>query len=203
MLFKKQILLLALFIGFSAGFAQDTSHILKVIFRYGSIPAPGHEEREYREVGGLFGGHVSLGLDSLEIGFSNKRRVHTFQKSDNPTGYYYWEYLKYYEDSLVSKKSATIEIPLTHEKYNKLREILVGYIENTPYDYAFFGIRCASATYEVLGQIGIVEPLSYNRNIIRNFYPRLFRRKMLRLARKNNYTIIRQNGRGTRIWEGG
>ena len=40
--------------------AQE-SRMIRVFFRYGSIPVQGHEDSEYQEVGGFFGGHVSLG----------------------------------------------------------------------------------------------------------------------------------------------
>lgn len=37
--------------------AQE-SRMIRVFFRYGSIPVQGHEDSEYQEVGGFFGGHV-------------------------------------------------------------------------------------------------------------------------------------------------
>ncbi len=92
-------------------------------------------------------------------------------------------------------------VPLTTEQYEKLRSILINYIENTPYDYAFFGMRCASATYDVMSQIGLFKPLPRFRNVVSNFYPRRFRAKMFRLAQEKHYTVIKHTGRLTRIWE--
>jgi hypothetical protein len=181
-------------------FGQD-SHLLKVFFRYGSVPEIGYEHIEYEETGGLKGGHVSLGIDSLEIGFTNKNRINIFPKKTDHNGIFYWEYLKDFENQGLGKKYITFLIPLTMDQYQKLRGILMAYINNPPYDYAFFGMRCASATYEVLSQIGIMEPMSWRKNIRSNFYPRLFRRKMTELARKNGYTVIKVKGRRTRIWE--
>lgn len=175
--------------------------MLKVFFRYGSIPDIGYEYIEYEEVGGLKGGHVSLGIDSLEIGFTNDGTIHLFSRSDNIKGVYYWEYLKDFEDQVSDKKYITFVVPLTGDQYVKLRTILLGYIDAPPYDYAFFGMRCASATYDVLSQIGLFKPRTRVNNIISNFYPRLFRRKMSALAHKNDYTVMRVNGRKTRIWE--
>jgi len=189
-----------LMVGFGASFAQEP-HLLKVFFRYGSIPEIGYEYVEYEEVGGLQGGHVSMGIDSLEIGFTNDKRIHVFPQKDHINGVFYWEYLKDFEDQVFDKKYITFLIPITEEQYFKLRTILLAYIDESPYDYAFFGMRCASATYEVLSQIGLFESKTRVRNIISNFYPKLFRRKMFELARKNGYTVIKVKGRKTRIWD--
>jgi hypothetical protein len=185
---------------FGASFAQEP-HLLKVFFRYGSIPEIGYKYIEYEEVGGLQGGHVSIGIDSLEIGFTNDKTIHFFPQKDHMEGVFYWEYLKDFEDHVSDKKYITFVIPITQDQYIKLRKILLAYIDNSPYDYAFFGMRCASATYDVLSQIGLFEVLTPAKNMISNFYPKLFRRKMFQLARKNEYTVIRVKGRKTRIWD--
>jgi len=183
----------------TASYGQE-SHLLKVFFRYGSIPEIGYEYVEYEEIGGLQGGHVSLGIDSLEIGFTNEGNIHVFPKK-NASGVFYWEYLKDFEDHASDKKYVTYLVPITEEQYVKLRKILMTYIEEPPYDYAFFGMRCASSAYEVLSQIGLFEPKSRLGNIVSNFSPRLFRGKMAELARKKGYSVIKVKGRKTRIWE--
>jgi len=187
-------------VGFGASFAQEP-HLLKVFFRYGSIPEIGYEYIEYEEVGGLQGGHVSFGIDSLEIGFTNDKIIHLFARKDCIKGVFYWEYLKDFEDQVSDKKYITFLIPITEEQYIRLRTILLAYIDNSPYDYAFFGMRCASATFDVLSQIGLLEPKTRAENIISNFYPKLLRRKMFQLARQHGYTVVRVKGRKTRIWE--
>lgn len=200
MVIKRWLLVFGILLTVTALCAQE-EHIIRVIFRYGSIPVHGYEEVEYEEVGGLYGGHVSLGIDSLEIGFTNRKTIHIFNNKDNFNSLFYWEYLKNYEDQLLTKKVVVFLVPLTGEQYNQLRAILMEYIENTPYDYAFFGMRCASATYDVLSQIGLFESLPRIRNIVSNFYPRRFRAKMFRLAQENHYTVVKHTGRLTRIWE--
>ncbi|MFA6128669.1 MAG: hypothetical protein WC699_15320 [Bacteroidales bacterium] len=197
---KRYWLAVIFFIGFGALFAQE-QHILKVFFRYGSIPEIGYEYVEYEEVGGLQGGHVSLGIDSLEIGFTNGKVIHVFPDKNHPEGVYYWEYLKDFEDHVIGKKYITFLVPITDEQYNKLKTLLLDYINNPPYDYAFFGMRCASATYDILSQIGIFKPQTRTLTVISNFYPRLFRRKMTKLAREKGYTVVKVKGRITRIWE--
>jgi len=181
-------------------FAQE-EHLLKVFFRYGSIPETGYEYIEYEETGGLHGGHVSLGLDSLEIGFTSENVIHLFARKNDIKGIFYWEYLRNFEEQVAGKKYITFLVPLTQDQYIKLRSILMAYIDTPPYDYAFFGMRCASATYDVLSQIGLFKSVSRGQMIISNFYPRLFRRKMMELAHKNGYSIIRIKGRKSRIWE--
>lgn len=197
---KSLYLLTLLFLVSAVSSGQET-HVLKVFFRYGSIPEIGYEYIEYEEVGGLSGGHVSLGIDSLEIGFTNVKGIPVFARKNRIQGLYYWEYLKDFENQVSDKKYITFLIPISEEQYLKLKGILLNYMADTPYDYAFFGMRCAAATYEVLSQIGVFKQRNRTATIISNFYPRLFRRKMFELARKNGYTVIRANGRKTRIWE--
>jgi len=193
------LIVLAILAG-TRSIAQE-QHLLKVFFRYGSIPETGYEYVEYEETGGLQGGHVSLGIDSLEIGFTNEKIIHIFPRKDNNHGVFYWEYLKDFEDQVADKKYITFLIPISEEQYIHLKAILSSNIDESPYDYAFFGMRCASATYDVLSQIGIFQPQSRAKMIASNFYPRMFRRKMTELARKNGYTVVRVKGRKTRIWE--
>ena len=187
-------------IGFGASFAQDP-HSLKVFFRYGSIPEIGYEYVEYEEIGGLHGGHVSLGIDSLEIGFTNDKTIHLFPGNNHKNGVFYWEYLKDFEDQVSDKKYITFVVPLSEVQYDTLRTILLAYIDESPYDYAFFGMRCTSAAYDVLSQIGLLEPKTRAANIISNFYPKMLRRKMFQLARQRGYTVVRAKGRKTRIWD--
>lgn len=75
------------------------------------------------------------------------------------------------------------------------------YLEKSPYDYAFFGMRCASAAYDVLGQLEIVKPHSNFSTVCKNFYPKKLRKKLLRLAKHNSWKITRKPGRPSRKWE--
>lgn len=184
----------------TAGVAQET-HVIHLFFRYGSVAAPGHEDPDYEEVGGIFGGHVSLGIDSSEVGFTNHRRIHLFGNSEFKNSHFYRKSLREFQDKTKGKKYVTFEIPVTAEQYEKLKVILDHYIEQSPYDYAFFGMRCTSATYEVLSQIGLFPALSKMQNIFVNFYPELLRRKMFRLANDQHYAVIQQPGVNTRIWD--
>ncbi len=64
-----------------------------------------------------------------------------------------------------------------------------------------FGMRCAAATYEILGQLDIVKDKSRFGNIVSHFYPKPLRKKMFRIARQRGYKVTSQPGRTTRKWE--
>lgn len=193
---------LTLVLIFSAYLATgQADHILKVLFRYGSRPAHGYEKEEKYDFGGIHGGHVCLGIDSVVVGFDSPKGFHIFPRKKNLKGVYVRENEDDYMQDTIKKKYAIIEIPISDEQYLKLNTILTGYLNNTPYDYAFFGMRCASATYDVLSQIGILKTKSYSANVFSNFYPKLLRRKLFHLAKENNYKVIKLKGRKTRQWE--
>jgi hypothetical protein len=176
-------------------------HILKVLFRYGSRPARGYEKTEFDDFGGIHGGHVCLGIDSIVIGFDSPVGFHIFPRKKNLKGVFVRENEVDYMQDTIKKKYAIVEIPITEEQYVKLQNIFSRYLNKTPYDYAFFGMRCASATYDILSQIGIAEQKSRVGNVISNFYPKLFRRKVFRLAKENKYKVTKLKGRKTREWE--
>lgn len=99
-------------------------------------------------------------------------------------------------------KYTTIIIPVSRQQLDSLHEIHQSYLKQAPYDYAFIGMRCAAATYDILGQIGIVKWLPNSKNTVKNFYPKLLRKKLLKLANERGYEVHRQQGRKTRKWEG-
>jgi 3-methyladenine DNA glycosylase Tag len=90
---------------------------------------------------------------------------------------------------------------LTQKQYQEIQAIHTSYCTAPPYDYAFFGMRCASATQDVLGQIRILKKRKRFTNIFTTFYPKKIRKRLFRLATKNNYSIQRNEGRTSRKWE--
>jgi hypothetical protein len=95
----------------------------------------------------------------------------------------------------------TIIIPVSEEKIKRLETIMDSFAKKTPYDYAVFGMRCAAASYDVLSEAGLLKPLSIRTNTVKHFYPKLLRRKMLKWAVRNGYTILKHEGRISRKWE--
>ncbi len=98
-------------------------------------------------------------------------------------------------------KYASVYIPLTQKQYDNAQQILTVYISKTPYDYAFIGMRCASSTREILGQLGIMEKKSNFYYVLTTFYPKRLRKKVLKLAKERQYKVIKQDGKTTRKWE--
>ena len=181
----------------------DTNRFIKIHFLYGSKPAKGFKKKELKFVGGLHGGHVSIETeDSVDIGFSPKGATHIFSHRRNKGGYF---------DKKINKKGhpvyplgyklTTIIIPVTKEQLKKLNEIQNAYLAKPPYDYAFFGMRCASATQDILSQTGIVKHRRISKNVRTTFYPKKLRRRLIKLAEEKGYKIERQEGRITRKWE--
>lgn len=194
-----RVIIILVVISISA--AGQPDHTLKVLFRYGSKPAYGFEKTEHDDFGGIHGGHVCLGIDSVIVGFDSPVGFNIFPNKRNMKGMWVCEEETEYMKDTISKKYAIVEIPISDSQYHHLNEILADYLNNSPYDYAFFGMRCASATYDVLSQIGIVKQKSYSGIVYSVFYPRLLRKKIFRLARQHSFKIMRLKGRKSREWE--
>lgn len=182
-----------------ACFGQTKS--IKVYFLYGSKPAKGYEKKEKKRFGGINGGHVSIGVDKEVIGFGPKGKFHIFPKDKNRHSHFTSESLATFAKDSVGDKYTTITIPVTNEQYNKIKAIHKGYCDRAPYDYAFTGMRCAAASYDVLSQIGVFKPKSKSWMVNRIFYPRRLRKRMLKMAAEKGYKVQAQPGRKTRKWE--
>mgnify|MGYP001027910880 CR=1 FL=1 len=172
-----------------------------VHFLYGSVPAPGFEKTEKKLFGGLKGGHVSLQLGDSIIGFQPRGRCHILANNEAPNGYLKVDNLLHWTKDTVGKKYTSIIIPVSSVSYQEVTNLLSEYLQQTPYDYAVFGMRCAAATYDALEDIGIVRPLKQTGKWLTYFYPQLFRRHMLKLSKENNYTVVRHAGVSSRKWE--
>ncbi|MEY3237914.1 MAG: hypothetical protein RI883_2015 [Bacteroidota bacterium] len=46
-------------------------------------------------------------------------------------------------------KNTRYSYPIAHDKRIQFDSICKSFINQTPYDYAFFGYRCGSSTYEL------------------------------------------------------
>lgn len=196
----KLIFFLSVLFGF--GFSQaDTSHIIKVHFLYGSKPRHKYRATEYKAFGGIHGGHVSIQVDDTDYGFEPAAsRAHIFPH-------------KKYKSAFVARplngsdrysgesKTVTFILPISSKQYEGILQIHQNYCHIAPFDYAFFGMRCASATQQILGETGIVKKKKRFANIVTTFYPKKLRKRLFKLAAKNNYKVIKNEGRETRKWE--
>ena len=100
-----------------------------------------------------------------------------------------------------SLKYTSVIIPVNDNNYSKVRTTLNNYLTKSPYDYAVFGMRCAAATYDVLEETGILRKRSRLGKWISFFYPQLLRRRLLKVANANHFTVVKNNGRMSRKWE--
>jgi hypothetical protein len=181
--------------------AQSASEkVIKIHFLYGSRPAKGYKNRETKWFGGLKGGHVSIEVDAEVIGFVPVEGVHIFPKQKKNSRFVV-ESLPEWQRDTATLKYTTISIPVTDQQYEQIKQIHQAYCQQPPYDYAFFGMRCAAATNEILSQLGITKSKTKCGFVVSTFYPQLLRRRLLWQAEISNWPVHRQAGRVSRKWE--
>jgi len=181
----------------------DTLHVR---FLYGSKPKPEHKKVQKRWFGGTLGGHVGIQYDSKRyLSFFFEGRAHIFQHNKQKNGRYALQTDSTFnfimDKDVDSVKSLSIYIPITRIQKEKFLSISDAYIKETPYDYAFFGVRCGSSTYDVLSQIGDLKHFSYFKMWSKIFYPKKLRWRLIRQAKKNKWLTIKKKGTHKRIWE--
>lgn len=182
---------------FNASFAGDTTYTIKINFLYGSRPAKGYHEQEEKLFGGIKGGHVNIEAGGRVLDFSPGNNP-LFPHNKKPTGGFSINQSVSWDDD---DKWKTIIVPVSGKQYIELQELFDSVAAKTPYDYAIFGMRCAAASYDVLSRIGLFEEYTNTKNVAKHFYPKLLRKKVLKWAEKNNYTVISNEGRSSRKWE--
>jgi len=191
----------------NVGFSNENDSLyIKVHFLYGSKPKKEFEASENKWFGGIHGGHVGIEfIEGKTIDFVPKGEFHLFRRK-------YTAHSKFAIHSLSefwgilggvpsTVKKASIVIPITSDQKHKLDSIVQVYSENSPYDYAFFGMRCGAAAYEILGQLGIVKHYRIPRTYKKIFYPKKLRLLLFKKANQFNWTIEKTEGSETRNWE--
>lgn len=190
----KQLLLIA-FILFSLILnAQDS---VKILFLYGSKPIAKSETKQF---GGIHGGHVNIQYKDGYASFIPYDGFHIFAKKKK---YSKWVIEK--ENNFVfdttDGRYLILNIPIANHQAKAIDSILTKRLDSTIYDYAFIGMRCASAAYEILATANIYPKIGLGRMKINYFYPKLLRKKMLKEARKKQWRFIFRKGKTTRKWE--
>lgn len=182
--------------------SQDSGFI-KVHFLYGSKPKKKYKKTEKPWFGGIHGGHVSIESQGFIYGFLPYKSFHVVGKkrANKRHSRFSIKKIESWVKDTATLKYTTITIPVSRQQLDSLHDIHQSYLKETPYDYAFIGMRCAAATYDILGQIGIVNWVPNRKNTFKNFYPKLLRKKLLKLAKQRGYKIYYQIGRKTRKWE--
>lgn len=189
----------------AAGFAHDTT-FLKVHFLYGSRPSKAHKESESKWFGGTLGGHVGIEIDSNRIlNFLPHGDFHVFKrKADFHSAYAVHNESAFYAilgGDADSMKKAVVYIPVQPWQKQRFDSIAAAYLAQTPYDYALVGMRCGSASYEILGQLGIVKSYPRKKTALKIFYPKKLRKRLLRQANDQGWVVVRQEGTDRRLWE--
>jgi hypothetical protein len=186
-------------------YSQDTTY-LKVHFLYGSKPLKKYKGAEQKWFGGILGGHVGIEEDSDKIvSFLPSGKFHWVDKKDNRHSTYAIHSVENFYAILGgnpdSVKKAVVYIPVTRQQKQKFDSITAAYLNQTPYDYAFMGMRCGAAAYDILEQLDILPNYSYSKTYKKIFYPEKLRVRLFKKAGENGWTILRQNGSPRRKWE--
>ena len=200
---------------------------IRILCLYGSIPAKGFEKKEpmygpnnlFNRLAKMHGGHVAIeiapdkALSFQPLHYTGiARSGHLTNRSNSKnfnscfrlyTAHRAWTVLGNYYDNLDSLRRATFVIPITAAQKKRLDSIATAYTHNTPYDYSFLGMRCASASYEVLAAAGIVT--EYKRNFWYNiFTTRRFRYVLYKQYLQNKdkgWRLYTCKGSQSRDWE--
>jgi hypothetical protein len=201
---RQKITLIFCFISL-LGYAQDTAY-LKVHFLYGSKPLKKYKDTEQKWFGGMLGGHVGIEGDNDRIvNFLPNGKFHLFAKKDDKhSTYAIHSYTSFYAilgGNPDSVKKAIVYIPITQQQKQIFDSITTIYLNKTPYDYAFVGMRCGAAAYDILGKLGIVENYSYSKTFKKIFYPKKLRKRLFKKATENNWIVIKKEGTNRRKWE--
>lgn len=177
---------------------QEQTDTIRVHFLYGSRPARHFKGAEQKLFGGIKGGHVNIEARGKVLDFM-PGNCPLFPNNKTPTGGFRLNHSVYWDTG--SSKWMTVLIPVSSQQMDSLQQLFSAYSGQSPYDYAVFGMRCAAASYDVLSGIGLVKKLPRRKNVVKNFYPKLMRKRILKMAKKKGYTIIRREGRSSRKWE--
>jgi hypothetical protein len=185
---------------------RNDSLTIKVHFLYGSRPLARYRPAEMKWFGGKLGGHAGIEVDTQRIlNFVPNGNVRWFENNKHPNGVFIEDRWNDFRESLGgiadSNKTATIIIPITKQQKAILDSIAKVYQTKSPYDYAFFGMRCGAAAADVLEEIGILHNRSHRITWLKYFYPKRLRKKLFRMAKRKGWEVLRYKGTTRRKWE--
>jgi len=204
MLMRLPLLILLCYI--SSGVLCQDSLFLKAHFLYGSRPKHQYRQVENKWFGGILGGHVGVEGDSNQIlNFTPHGSFHVFTSKHNRHSHYILSSVNGFYSGMGgqpdSMKKTIVYIPITPQQKRLFDSISVAYLKQTPYDYAFIGMRCGAAAYDILAQLGIVKQYGHKKTYWKIFYPRKLRKRLLKKARLQGWKIEQQQGTIQRRWE--
>ena len=178
------------------------SLFFKLHFVYGSRPKQAYRSSEKSYFGGIHGGHVYMEIDHDIFSFGpDHGRWHIFGHKRKIVGCYRLDSNLVWCGDTGRLKITSITIPVSRAQMQQLKALEHHYLGSSPYDYAFFGMRCAAAAYDVLSTTGICKKRSRAGTITKNFYPKRLRIRLLKRAAREHWIVEKQEGRNTRRWE--
>lgn len=143
---------------------------------------------------------MQVGHDIFSFG-PHKGKWHIFGHKHRVVGCYRLDSNLVWCGDTGRLKITSISIPVTESQVQEFKTLEQHYLKASPYDYAFFGMRCAAAAYDILSSTGICRKRSRAGMIAGNFYPKRLRLKLLKQARQQHWQVERQQGRPSRRWE--
>lgn len=179
--------------------------ILIMHFLHGYIPKYKSRETTERIRGGLLGGHIFFQVEGNIYGFEPQRDddFHIFprRKAEKFNSRYKKEVLSEWQERMQGKLLSSFKIPMKDTDYALVKTKLQNYSEQAPYDYAFFGMRCASSAHNLLADTSLFAPSGKLKSILSYPYPRRLRKKLLKKALRENWKVSKSEGSGEMIWE--
>ena len=198
---KQAILFFSLVLLFHTAKTQDSTKTIYVHFLYGSVPAKKYKDTEKKWFGGKHGGHVTVEVNNFVYGFNPRGRYHYFPHKNNKHGAWAKEKNTSFLRDTVDMRYASFAIQISEKQCKELDSTLNVYYKTPPRDYSFLGFRCASSTWEVLEDIGILKKHSDLWKAWVIFYPRRIRKRMLRMNEEKGWTLTLKEGSERRKWE--
>lgn len=177
--------------------SSNASDSLKILFVYGSKPITKDEDKWF---GGIHGGHVSISYKNEFASFVPNGNVHLFKRKKINSRIVF-EYEDRFVFDTAGSRFLIITIPIDSIQRVRLDSVVRKRYETTPYDYAFFGMRCAASAYEMCASAGIFETISVNKVWRKYFYPKLLRKELIKKAKQNAWPMYFRSGKTTRKWE--
>jgi hypothetical protein len=185
--------------------ATNTSDYITIHFIHGSVPKAGCIDQRKR-IGGKLGGHVEIEIDTIIYGFeilNNDYGVNVFpkNKAESYNSHFTKKLKSQWYKETINDKITSIQIPVTIDQKDKIRSLYEQNLKICPYDYAFFGMRCASSAYKMLCESNILKKRCNFIYVLSAFTPRQFRNKMIKLAYKHNFRLTFKEGIDCRDWD--
>ncbi len=179
-------------------FCQKDTLVVEII--YGSKPLTKDGRHWF---GGKLGGHIGLriGQDSV-MHFIPGGSVKATNVNSDIGRYIISSKKQFYRTFYCdTTKTCQIFIPVTPAQKQELLIASAPFLQNGPYPYAFFGMRCAAACYHLLSLSKVTKKLSKSRMTWKFFYPRKLRKFLFNEADKNGWIVKHSTGSSKRKWD--